>query len=66
MVHLLLKNNIEQSKLDALLIFLKSWNIDAEIKKTASVSVKNKSKLSLAQGIWKDYDITAESLRNRA
>jgi hypothetical protein len=32
MIQLILKNNLEQNKLDALISFLKSWNIDAEFK----------------------------------
>jgi hypothetical protein len=66
MVQLILKNDIEQSKIDALLYFLKSWNIDAELKMTTTDVAKKKSAFSLSAGIWKDYDIDANELRKQA
>jgi len=66
MVQLIFKNDIEQSKLDALLCFLKSWNIDAELKTTTVEVAKKKSAFSLTVGLWQDYDINANELRNRA
>lgn len=32
MTQIILKDDIEQSKIDALLFFLKSWDIDVELK----------------------------------
>jgi hypothetical protein len=40
MQQLILKKDIEQSKMDALLYFLKSWNIDAELKTSPIVAKK--------------------------
>ncbi len=65
MQQLILKKDIEQSKMEALLNFLKSWNIDAELK-TSSITTKKKSSFSLAAGIWKDYNIDANKLRTQA
>ena len=40
MIQLILKNNIEQNKIEALLSLLKSWNIEAEIKTIPPVVIK--------------------------
>lgn len=66
MQHLILKNNIEKRKMEALLIFLKSWDIDAEFKSISPISSKKKSTFSLSVGIWKDYNIDANELRKQA
>jgi hypothetical protein len=65
MQHLILKKDIEQNKMDALLYFLKSWNIEAELK-SSPVITKKKSTFSLSAGIWKDYNIDANKLRTQA
>lgn len=65
MQQLIIKNDIEQSKIDALLQFLKSWDIDAEFK-SSSLAIKKKDNFSLSAGMWKDYDLNASELRNQA
>ena len=65
MQHLLLKNNLDQSKIDALIVFLKSLDIDAALKTNAPV-VNKKTTFSLSAGIWKDYHIDAKKLRKEA
>jgi hypothetical protein len=65
MQQLILKKDIEQSKMDALLHFLKSWNIEAELK-TNSIAVKKKNDFSLSVGLWKDYTINAQELRTKS
>jgi hypothetical protein len=66
MTQLIFKNDLEQNKLDALLHFLKTWNIEAELK-TSTPKVENKQKeFSLSSGIWKDYDMDAKDLRKKA
>ena len=65
MQHLILKKDIEQHKLDALILFLKSLNIEAELKKE-SLSTNKKSSFSLSAGIWKDYHVNASELRAKA
>lgn len=65
MQQLILKNDIEKAKLDALLFFLKSWDIEAELK-IDSIIEKKKSKFSLAAGIWKDYNLDSKALRDNA
>lgn len=66
MTEIILKDDIEQSKNEALLFFLKSWDIDAEIK-TSQSPQKTKSKaFTLSKDIWSDYEIDAKELRNKA
>ncbi len=66
MVEIILKNNVEKNKIDALLQFLKLWKIDAEIKKVSEPADKEKTPFSLSAGIWKDYKIDAAKLRKQA
>ena len=65
MQQLILKKDIEQTKMDALLYFLKSWNIEAELK-TTPIASKKKSDFSLSAGMWQDNDIDANDLRTQA
>lgn len=63
MTTLVLKNNIERKKLDALLAFLKSWGIEFEIKQ----GKKNQSQeFTLNHTIWEGTDIDAKELRTNA
>lgn len=66
MQQLILKNDISQAKMEALIYFLKSWGIEAEVKTNAEVSAKKKSDFSLAAGLWKDNVIDANELRKKA
>ncbi|QPH39994.1 hypothetical protein [Pedobacter endophyticus] len=66
MTEIILKDDIEQRKIDALLNFLKSWDIDAEIKSTRPVIGEKSKEFSLSKGIWSDYDIEARELRHKA
>ncbi len=65
MTEIILKSNIEQSKMEALLLFLKSWGIEAEVKKSVS-KIKSSSKLTLNAGIWENYNIDVADLRKNA
>jgi hypothetical protein len=66
MQHLILKNNISKSKMDALIYFLKSWDIEAEVKTSTEIVSKKKSDFSLSAGLWKDNVIDANELRKQA
>lgn len=66
MTQLIFKNDLEQNKLEALLHFLKTWNIDAELKSSTRKTVKKQNDFSLASGIWKDNTIDGKGLRNEA
>jgi len=65
MQQLILKKDIEKSKIDALLHFLKSWDIKTEFISTKTVITKKKSTFSLSAGRWKDYAIDANELRKK-
>jgi len=66
MTEIILKDDIEQSKIDALLFFLKSWDIDVELRTTTSKKTTKSTKFSLSEGIWSDYDVNVEGLRDKA
>ena len=66
MVEIILKNNPDKSKMKALILFLKALNIDAELKKIPKAGIKGKSTFTLSTGIWKDYSIDADKLREQA
>jgi len=65
MTQLVLKGNIEKKKLDSLLLFLRSWDIDAEIK-TATQKEKKYEPFTESFGMWKNYDIDAKTIREQA
>jgi hypothetical protein len=65
MVELIFKSEIKKEKMDALLHFLKVWDVDIEIKNMPQ-SKNNKDDFSLSAGIWKDYDMDATKLRKQA
>ncbi|MEO0059417.1 MAG: hypothetical protein RLZZ312_1064 [Bacteroidota bacterium] len=66
MQQLILKKDISPSKMEALIYFLKSWDIEAEVKTDTAVSSKKKTDFSLSVGLWKDYNIDATELRKQA
>ncbi len=66
MQHLILKKDISQTKMEALIYFLKSWDIEAEVKSDTEVAAKKKSEFSLSAGLWKDNTIDANELREQA
>ncbi|HXS57374.1 MAG TPA: hypothetical protein VN726_14685 [Hanamia sp.] len=66
MIEIILKNNVDKSKMDALILFLKALNIDAELKKIPKAVTKSKPSFTLSAGIWKDYSIDANKLRQQA
>ncbi len=66
MVELILNSDIEKSKIEALIKFLKSWNINAQIKSPNTLNTKKKKEFTLSAGIWKDYRIDANDLRKKS
>ncbi|WP_436415517.1 hypothetical protein [Petrimonas sp.] len=69
MTELILKEEIGDDKLKALLDFLKTWGVDVEVrnrdsKKAASVSQKDDFPFSI--GLWDDYEIDDKTLRQDA
>lgn len=60
---IIIKSEIEENKMKALIQFLKSSKIDAEIRKLPEIKIKKEAGFSLSAGIWKDYNIEANKLR---
>ena len=66
MTELILKKDIDEKKMKALLAFLKSWGIDVELKTTFSKTTKKTQEFSLANGLWENYEINSSELRKKA
>jgi hypothetical protein len=66
MTEIILKNNIDKNKIDALLSFLKSWGLDAELRTSNVTTNKKSGKFTLSVGLWKDYTVSADELRKQA
>jgi hypothetical protein len=66
MIQLILKKSIEPRKMNALLDFLKLWDIDAEVKKPKVEITRTNTAFDLAAGIWEDATIDAKELRKKA
>jgi hypothetical protein len=66
MQQLILKQELSQSKIDALISFLKSWGVDAELKSTLKKEDKVlASEFTLNTSIWKDREIDSQELRKQ-
>jgi hypothetical protein len=67
MQQLILKQELSQSKIDALISFLKSWGVDAEVKSSIKSSKTiQTTEFNLNTSIWKDRDIDSKELRKQA
>ncbi|MEI6752917.1 MAG: hypothetical protein WCK78_07095 [Paludibacter sp.] len=66
MTEIILKKDIDENKMKALLAFLKSWGIDVELKTTVNKTAKKTHEFSLANGLWEDYQINSTELRKQA
>lgn len=66
MQQLIIKKDISKSRMEALIYFLKSWDIEAEVKTNKEVSTKKECEFSLSAGLWKDNTIDANELRKKA
>jgi hypothetical protein len=68
MHQLILKQELSKNKIDALISFLKSWGVDAEITSTKITTKEKKQNVdfSLNTSIWKDREIDSSELRKQA
>jgi len=66
MTELIFKNRIDKKKLDSIIFFLKSWNIDVEIKTISSKKEKKEKLFSESFGMWADRDIDIKEIRQKA
>jgi ferritin len=69
MTELILKSELEQKKLDGLIRFMQSWDIDVEVKTTEepeSEPIEKEDIFSEIRGIWSDYDINIKEIRQQS
>jgi len=66
MTELILKNRINRKKLNSIVIFLKSWGIDAEIKPIRTQKNENiEEPFSQSFGMWENRDINIRAIRQK-
>ena len=68
MTEILLKSEsqIDKKKLDFIIFFLKSWDIDLEVKNVKTETDSEKDIFAEVRGIWVNRDIDAKTLRKQA
>ena len=67
MTQIVLRNNIDTMQMNVLKGLFNSWNVAIEIKEEKKAEAKSFSQLfSKTRGMWQDYDIDANKLRNEA
>ena len=67
MQYIVLKKELSQSKLNALLSFLKGWGVDAEVKSSnTEINQMSSSEFTLNTEIWKDNEMSGSELRKNA
>ncbi|MCL2649786.1 MAG: hypothetical protein FWD60_02020 [Candidatus Azobacteroides sp.] len=66
MTELVLKNRVSRQKLDSIVYFLKTLNVEVEIKKSIQKKVAKKDPFAEVRGIWSDRDIDGTTLRKQA
>jgi len=66
MTELILKNRLSRKKLNSIIFFLRTINVDVEIKKTALKKVIKINPFADTFGMWEKRDIDATVLRRQA
>jgi hypothetical protein len=66
MTQLILKTDIDLTRLVVLLDLLKTWHIDTEVKPSKSKSKSGYEPFSETIGMWADRDIDDKQLREQA
>ncbi|MCL2074771.1 MAG: hypothetical protein FWH18_12685 [Marinilabiliaceae bacterium] len=67
MTQILLKNSIDNMQINVLMGLFSSWNVNALITDEKKSENKTFSQLfSKNRGMWQDYDIDGDKLRNEA
>ena len=67
MTQIVLRNSIDAVQMNILKGLFDSWNVAVEIREEKKTETKRFSQLfSKTRGMWKDYDIDANKLRNEA
>ena len=65
MTELIFKNRISKQKLDSIVYYLKTLNVDVEIKNSTHENVVKKDPFAQTFGMWADRDIDATALRKQ-
>ena len=65
---LVLKNEVDHQKLNSIVIFLKTWGIDAEIRTIATrkKAIAKEEPFSQSFGMWAGRDINIKEIRQKA
>jgi hypothetical protein len=66
MTELVLKSKIHKKKLDSIVFFLKAWDIDVEVKSTATKRSNSLDPFAEVRGIWAERNMDAKELRKQA
>jgi len=70
MTELIFKKDIDEEKLNTLLNFLNSWGVEVEVQSKSRKKVirkkSSKQAFSLSVGLWDDYSIDGNTLRNNS
>jgi hypothetical protein len=65
MTQLIFRDSLESAKVNALLAFLKTCGIDAEVKHTLASQPSNRDVFANTRGMWADYDIDLRQIRKQ-
>jgi len=67
MTQIILKNNVDKIQMSVLMRLFESWDVNVEITNEKNLENKSFSQLfSKTRGMWQDYDIDGNKLRNEA
>ena len=67
MTQILLQNSIDNMQMNVLMGLFNSWNVDVVVTEEKKSEKKSFSQLfARTRGMWKDYDIDGDKLRNEA
>ena len=67
MTQIILQNSIDYTQMNVLMGLFNSWNVNAIITDEKKSENKTFSQLfSKTRGMWQDYDIDGDKLRNEA
>ncbi|MFA5649866.1 MAG: hypothetical protein WC914_01815 [Proteiniphilum sp.] len=65
MTELVLKGKIDQKKLDSIVNFLRSWDIDVEVRESNTEQNKEKNLFTESFGMWADRDVDIKAMRQK-
>lgn len=65
MTEIILRGITDRKKLDSIINFLKSWDIDVEIKTNTKKKAEKKGLFEDSFGMWENRDIDIKAIRQR-